>query len=627
MLLLIVDDHPQNLLILDTILQKAGFDVVKAHNGKEALTILKERPVKGIISDILMPIMDGFQLCRTVKGDEHWREIPFIFYTGTYLSEQDRQFALSLGADAFLTKPLEPLELLKNIQDALRAPRPSQPETPPPPEKQYLKEYNVRLIKKLEDKVEQLEKIQNDLSESKKKWKNLFENANDAIFIIDKNGTFLNSNKKALKLTGYSTHELQYMDFPKLTPSPSHLDCERKLEKALKGEEIPIFEGSIQTREGNEIPVEISVSGIENGSGGIAYLQAIVRDITQRKQAEGALIRLASFPEQNPYPVIETDGEGVITYMNPAARETFPELPVVQTDHPLLMGLPAILSTLKKGRKKCFSREIDLGDTLYEQKICYVPVTNLIRIFAFDITERKHREEEMKKRLMKFHLEDGNLYLVPEKIPRISIEAFKDLLQVGYRGLVISRTPQKEFKKLCDSSYEFLWLAEKGGEKALPPQPKKLELRIENLPLKHALLLERIDYLVFKNGFEETLTFIQRIRELAYLGHHIIILSVDPSLLEETELNKIKKETRPVERMHKGKLSNDLLEILQFVYKWNSRGMKPSYTDVEHELDISKPTARKRIRRLIFGGYLTEIVKGRRKVLEITEFGNTVLMN
>lgn len=627
MIFLIVDDNPRNLLVLETVLEKAGYQVIQAHDGKEALSILETNQVDGIISDILMPVMDGFQLCRIVKGTEHLKDIPFIFYTGTYLDQKDKEFALSLGADLFLTKPLEPLELLRAVQDVVRAPPTSKPEILCPPEDQYLKEYNVRLIKKLEDKVEELETIQKDLSESKKKWQSLFENANDAIFIIDETGLFLNANKRALQLTGYSADALHHLNFSDLAVSPPLPEYEKKLQQVLKGRDIPLFEGSIQTQDGKEIPVEISVSGVENESGEIAYIQGIIRDITKRKKTQEALIRLASFPEQNPYPVIETDCDGKITYMNPAAREHYPELPTVHKGHPLFMGLDTILTTLKKGLKKCFSREIDLGDTVYEEKIYYVPMTDLIRIFTFDITERKHMEEEMKKRLMKFRLKDGMVYCIPEKIPQMSVEAFKDLLLVGYHGIVISRTPEKEFKSLYDNSYEFLWLAEKGGEKAMPPRLRTLEMKIETLPLKHAILLERIDYLIFKNGFSDTLSFIQRIRELAYIANHIIILSVDPSVLEENELKKIEKETHSVEQMHKGKLSDDLLEMLQFIYKWNTQGVKPSYTDAEHELNISKPTARKRIRRLIFGGYLTEIVKGRRKVLEITEFGNTVLMN
>ena len=624
--LLIVDDNAQNLCVLETLLQKAGFDLFKAYNGKDALEILETQSVDGIITDILMPEMDGFQLCRAVKSHDSLKGIPLIFYTGTYLSEKDKEFALSLGADLFLAKPIEPLELLKQVQDVLRI-TPHVECTPLPPENEYLKEYNVRLITKLEDKIEELEKIQQELFESKTKWQNLFQVANDAIFILNRTGRFLDCNEKALYLLGRSQDELENLYFSDIALSPDIADAKKKLEMILKGEESSLIEGSIRGKDGTAVPVEISVSGIPDESNNIQCIQCIIRDITERKKSEEALMRLASFPEQNPYPIIETTCEGAITYMNPSAQEQFPELPVVQKDHPMLRGLNAILSALKKAGKKSFTREIDLGDAIYEQKVYYVPTSNFIRIFAFDISERKHAEEEMKKRLMKFRLEDGTIYLVQEKSPQNSIEAFKDLLKVGYRGIVISRTPEKEFRKICDGIYEYHWLAEVGGENALPPNLRKIELKIENFPIKNVILLDRIDYLMFKNGFTELLDFIQHLHEIAYISNHIVILSVDPSLLKEDELKLMEKETQPIERMHKGRLSEDLLEILQFVYKWNSRGVKPSYTELEHELDISKPTARKRIRRLIFGGYLNEVMKGRRKVLELTEGGNRVLMN
>ncbi|MBU7032753.1 MAG: PAS domain S-box protein [Theionarchaea archaeon] len=623
---LIVDDNPQNLRVLETLLQKAGFDVFKAFNGKDALEILQNQSINGIITDILMPIMDGFQLCRAVKSDDSLKQIPFIFYTGTYLSEGDKKFALSLGADLFLSKPIEPLELLKQIQDVLRISDHREP-IHPPPENEYLKEYSMRLIKKLEDKIEELERIHQELLESKSKWQNLFQAANDAIFILNRTGNFLDCNDKALFLLGYSQDELRQLHFSDVTLSPDMAGARETMEMIVRGEEIPLFEGSILGKNGTKIPVEISVSGIPDKSNNIKYIQCIVRDITERKKTEDALIRLASFPEQNPYPILETTCEGVITYMNPAAQEKFPELPVVQKDHPMLRGLDAIVSTLKKARKKSLSREVDLGDAIYEQKIHYVPASNFLRIFAFDISERKRAEEEMKKRLMKYRLEDGTIYLVQEKSPQISIEAFKDLLKVGYRGIVLSRAPEKEFKRICDGTYEFYWLAEIGGENAFPPNLQKIEMEIENFPMKNAILLDRIDYLMHKNGFIKLLDFIQHLHEIAYISNHIIILSLDPSLLNENEMAHVKKETCAIERMQRGRLSDDLLEILQFVYKWNSRGAKPSYTELEHELDLSKPTVRKRIRRLILGGYLNEVMKGRRKVLELTEEGNRILMD
>ena len=73
-----------------------------------------------IISDILMPEMDGFQLCRTIKLDDRWKRIPFIFYTATYTSKEDEELALSLGASRFIIKPVEPEEFLAVIEQVVR---------------------------------------------------------------------------------------------------------------------------------------------------------------------------------------------------------------------------------------------------------------------------------------------------------------------------------------------------------------------------------------------------------------------------------------------------------------------------------------------------------------------------
>lgn len=246
-----------------------------------------------------------------------------------------------------------------------------------------------------------------------------------------------------------------------------------------------------------------------------------------------------------------------------------------------------------------------------------------------DITEEKRAEEEMKKRSMKYKLDNGKVYLTKENIPSLSLEAFKDLLTVGYFGLIISRIPEKDFKKIAlEGDFEFLWLAERGQVNTLLPDLKELESKIENLPRKNVVLIDRIEYLIFKNGFNNTLTFIQHIRELAYLRGNIIILSLDPSILNNQELRLLEKECSEVQvKMDRRELPKELLKILRYIYEENKSGIKPSYNNIGQKLNISKPTVRKRIKELIIIGYIKEMEKGRNKVIDLTDMGRNLFFS
>jgi signal transduction histidine kinase len=130
-----------------------------ASDGHEALKLAESGAYDAVISDILMPRMDGFQFCRELRRSERLRHLPFIFYTGIYTDSRDESFALSLGADRFLVKPLDPGHLLAEIarvvaENAARAPGPA---AEIEDEAIYLKEYNARLIAKLEAKMLDLE--------------------------------------------------------------------------------------------------------------------------------------------------------------------------------------------------------------------------------------------------------------------------------------------------------------------------------------------------------------------------------------------------------------------------------------------------------------------------------------
>ena len=156
---LVVDDHEDNRYFLETLLTGSGYTVCFAMNGEEALEILEVRKIDLIICDILMPAMDGFELCRRVKTDDRLKAIPCIIYTATYTEPEDEDFALKIGADRFIIKPCEPDLFLKAVQEVTsNTPSGKGLEEPAvADEKELFKRYNERLVRKLEQKKEKVE--------------------------------------------------------------------------------------------------------------------------------------------------------------------------------------------------------------------------------------------------------------------------------------------------------------------------------------------------------------------------------------------------------------------------------------------------------------------------------------
>jgi len=117
--ILIVDDKEENVYYLQALLTGHGFGVDSARHGAEALVKARQAPPDMLISDLLMPVMDGYTLLRLWKADARLKQIPFVVYTATYTEPQDERLALSLGADAFILKPLEPEVFLARLREIL----------------------------------------------------------------------------------------------------------------------------------------------------------------------------------------------------------------------------------------------------------------------------------------------------------------------------------------------------------------------------------------------------------------------------------------------------------------------------------------------------------------------------
>ncbi len=208
--ILIADDKQENRYLIETILKHAGYEVAVVANGAEALEKLRSEPFDMIISDILMPVMDGFQLCREVKSNNELSSMPFIFYTATYVEEDDEKLALAMGADMYLRKPMEPeafVETLRQLMHDMAKRRPKSPENVHPAESDdTFKLYNERLIHKLEQKVRELE---HEIAERKKIDQSISYRINLERIITKISAMFINIEPE--NVDDYINHSLELL--------------------------------------------------------------------------------------------------------------------------------------------------------------------------------------------------------------------------------------------------------------------------------------------------------------------------------------------------------------------------------------------------------------------------------
>ena len=174
MRILVVDDDKENQYLLKTMLEGSGYEMVAANNGKEALDKLRSLDIDIIISDILMPVMDGYQLCLECKKDDTLKKIFFVFYTATYIDKKDEELTYKLGADRFILKPLKPSVFLKIIQSVVEDIQKGKVKSRKPTFKEEGESYKLfseTLVKKLEKKMLDLKK---EISKRKEKETELF---------------------------------------------------------------------------------------------------------------------------------------------------------------------------------------------------------------------------------------------------------------------------------------------------------------------------------------------------------------------------------------------------------------------------------------------------------------------
>jgi PAS domain S-box-containing protein len=295
MKILLVDDYEPNLILLEMLLGSQGHRTIRAANGKEALAQAQADPPGLIISDILMPILDGYSLCRAWMEDPALRRIPFIFYTATYQSEEDEAFALSLGAVAFLRKPMEPDTFLEKLQVVLDRAQAGglTPSLPAPGgEDSFLKLYNERLVQKLDQRSQSLARQVEELQalEATLRLKSFaLDAAANGILIMDQGGIVEWVNASFLELTGFTAAEV-LGDMPRfLAGAVEPAEGGRPLWATLLAGQPWRGELSIQAKDGSPRQFRTAISPLRNEAGIITHFVNIMQDITEQRRIENEL--------------------------------------------------------------------------------------------------------------------------------------------------------------------------------------------------------------------------------------------------------------------------------------------------------------------------------------------------
>jgi len=289
---LIVDDDGNNRLLLETLLKSRGFEVLSAVNGEEGLARARSHHPDLIVSDILMPVMDGYTFCRQLKSDDALKRIPFVFFTASYNTPKDEEFAMSLGAERFVFKPQEPEELIAILEEVLKESRltPRRAKKPLGEEMEFFRQHNEVLFNQLEKKLLDLEQANERLRMMEEQYRLSFENITDMVLVFDGNLTITSVSPSAERILGYRPEEFvgRPIDDLKtiLTPESFQMAVQN-IGQILQGEIITSAVYDVIARDGTRKYLDISGSPLVR-DGKIDGLVCDARDVTERVLAESA---------------------------------------------------------------------------------------------------------------------------------------------------------------------------------------------------------------------------------------------------------------------------------------------------------------------------------------------------
>src|SRR5664280_119338 len=277
--ILIVDDHLTNLKLLCAQLESEGHVVFEAYDSVDALALLEHQRVDAVISDVLMPRMDGYRLCHEIRKHARLHDLPIIIYTSTYTSLDDKKLALDVGADKYLKKPISVETIIAALHEvtamphAARHPKALQ-------EVEVPKEYSEKLVSKLKERNA-------ELMAAEVKFRALVEQSIVGIYIIQ-DDQFVYVNPKMLEIFGWSEEEMTSRSLYDFAVPEDHALLRENIRRRIS-DGVPNIHYYLRVLRQSGAVLQVEVYGSLTDYNGRPAVMGALLDITERKRVEEKL--------------------------------------------------------------------------------------------------------------------------------------------------------------------------------------------------------------------------------------------------------------------------------------------------------------------------------------------------
>lgn len=288
---LVVNDVPDQLALMEQILRQAGYEVLTASGGREGIDLAEERRPAMVVSDVSMPDVDGFELCRLLRANQELRTTPILLVSALRKDAAGVVEGLQTGADDYLEAPYDPMVLVARAARLLE-------------QRQGNEELGRRINERtaqleatnhaLEREIAERKQTEQKFRESEELYRLLVEGIRDyAIFMLDTEGRVASWNQGAERIKGYRAEEIVGQHFSRFYTAEDMESGKPQMELRVASEDGRYEEEGWRVRkDGTRFFANVLITALRDDAGQLHGFTKVTRDITERKQTEEAL-RLA----------------------------------------------------------------------------------------------------------------------------------------------------------------------------------------------------------------------------------------------------------------------------------------------------------------------------------------------